>query len=400
MIDQSLPLMEAGALLAAAERAAPESVVDVLADDLASRIGARRTLLLLLDHDGDVLVPVVHRSRPGPGPTLGAERTRAIPVPGTPYGEVLRAQRPLTRASAAGCRVLAPVTVRGECVGVLEVETPPDPGAEAVANVATCAHILAYLVLTAHRITDAYELDQRTKPLTLAAEIQRRLLPDSYGSATSRFTLAGLLEPADDNGGDTFDHSIVHGVLHLSMTDAMGHDLDAAMLATLTVGALRNSRRRGDDILAQAQAADEAIALYGRSRFVTGQLYRCRLDSGEVEVVNAGHPPPLLMRDGRVSELPLLADPPFGALAGIRYRPQRLGLRPGDRLVLATDGMLEREAAAADLPRLVAGTRELAPREAVRRWTREVSRACGGRPRDDATVLCLDWHGTPHTPTP
>ena len=70
-----------------------------------------------------------------------------------------------------------------------------------------------------------------------------------------------------------------------------------------------------------------------------------------------------------------------------------LGLEPGDRIVFLTDGMLERNAVAVDLPAVIAETRALHPREAVRALADCVLDATGGELSDDATVLCLDWHG-------
>ncbi len=79
--------------------------------------------------------------------------------------------------------------------------------------------------------------------------------------------------------------------------------------------------------------------------------------------------------------------------APIPYRVQELQLRPGDRLILVTDGMQDRGAAAADLVSVVHDTRALHPREVVRSLTAAVLDACHGNLKDDATVLILDWHG-------
>jgi serine phosphatase RsbU (regulator of sigma subunit) len=66
-------------------------------------------------------------------------------------------------------------------------------------------------------------------------------------------------------GGDTFDFSLERDTLHLSMTDAMGHTLDAALLATVLVGALRNARRGGVGLAEQAGLAHRALAGYATS---------------------------------------------------------------------------------------------------------------------------------------
>ncbi|MEU9177868.1 SpoIIE family protein phosphatase [Streptomyces sp. NPDC048550] len=71
-----------------------------------------------------------------------------------------------------------------------------------------------------------------------------------------------------------------------------------------------------------------------------------------------------------------------------------MDLQPGDRLVMVTDGMPERRAVEVDLPPLIADTRDLYAREASRALVAEVLRAHGGLLQDDATVMCLDWHGT------
>ncbi|MEY7979750.1 PP2C family protein-serine/threonine phosphatase, partial [Streptomyces pilosus] len=178
---------------------------------------------------------------------------------------------------------------------------------------------------------------------------------------------------------------------------AMGHDTNSALLATLLVGALRRARRSGCDALMQAEHAHQALLRHSRG-LATGQLLCVDLETGLCELVNAGHPRPLLLRDGTVEEVTLSVNLPFGVVAPTPYRLQELQLRPGDRLVLLTDGMQERGAAAVDLPALVHDTRRLHPREAVRGLTAAVLKACHGNLKDDATVLILDWYGERRRP--
>ena len=110
------------------------------------------------------------------------------------------------------------------------------------------------------RHTDPFEWGRRSRPLRLSAEIQQRLLPGPRTCEGGAFTLSGWLEPAADIAGDTFDYSLARDTLHLSVTDAMGHGVSAALTATLCVGALRGSRRRGVTLEQQAGDANVAVA--------------------------------------------------------------------------------------------------------------------------------------------
>ena len=109
--------------------------------------------------------------------------------------------------------------------------------------------------------------------------------------------------------------------------------------------------------------------------------------------MNAGHPPPFRMRDGRTEEIGLAAQAPFGAAAGATWTTQELSLEAGDRVLFLTDGMLERNAGALDIPALLLASAHMHPREAIQHLTHAVLDAVGGKLRDDATSLCFDWHG-------
>jgi serine phosphatase RsbU (regulator of sigma subunit) len=221
-------------------------------------------------------------------------------------------------------------------------------------------------------------------------------LPGAFTCEAGQFTLAAWLQPAGEIGGDTFDFSLERDKLHVSMTDAMGHTMDAALLATVLVGALRNARRRGVGLAEQSWLANDALAEQAsEGQFVTGQLVQIDLASATAEIVNAGHPPPMRLRGGDVEDVPLEADRPFGVQRGHAYRVQALPLEVGDRLMFVTDGMLERDAAGNNMTAILTAATDMHPREAVQHLTQTVLQASGGQLRDDATALCLDWHGGP-----
>lgn len=189
----------------------------------------------------------------------------------------------------AGQRVVAPVTNRGDTIGVLEL-TLPDGTDELLAQVADAAHALAYIVVTDRRFTDLYHWGKRTTPLTLAAEIQRGLLPSAASCEADEFTVAAALVPADSVGGDTYDYTVDRDTLHLSITDAMGHDVESALLATVLVNASRRARRAGHDLAEQALEMHTALREHGSHGHATGQLLRIAVDGTGCRLVNAGHP--------------------------------------------------------------------------------------------------------------
>ena len=227
--------------------------------------------------------------------------------------------------------VLAPVTERGESIGVLELLLPEEPTLDVLAEIGRVAHLLAFVVIANRRHTDLFEWGQRSRAFTLSAEIQQRLLPEARTCEAAAFTLAGWLEPAASIGGDTFDYSLARDSLHVSMTDAMGHGVDAALTASVCLGSLRGARRRGLSLLDQAAETNAALfeqaARHSRDDFVTGLISRLELPSGLLEIVNAGHVLPYLLRGGELKTLTLSPDPPFGMFSESTYRTSVSGAR-------------------------------------------------------------------------
>jgi serine phosphatase RsbU (regulator of sigma subunit) len=389
--------LNVNALLAAVEAAPPVAAADVLAAALAKAIGAREVSFLIADFSGRSLIRLGHSGGTGALRPQARETAERVPLAGTPQGRALAAQAvEVVAEDGGGARLFAPVTSRGEAVGVLELGLEDFPVEQTVADVALAAHFLAYVVIANRRYTDLFEWGQRSVPLSLAAEIQHRLLPGAFTCEAGQFTLAAWLQPAGEIGGDTFDFSLERDTLHLSMTDAMGHTMDAALLATVLVGALRNARRRGVELAEQARLANDALAEQAsEGQFVTGLLVRIDLASATAGIVNAGHPPPLRLRAGQVEHVPLEADRPFALQPGRGYRVQALPLEVGDRLMFVTDGMLERDAAGMNIAAILTASLDMHAREAVQHLTQAVLQASGGQLRDDATALCLDWHGGP-----
>lgn len=387
--------LDLGRLLSAVEGAPPVEAVDVIAAELRRTVGGRHVSLLITNFSGTALlrlshVTAAHRLADGRN-----ERAESLPLPGSVYERAMFSQvLDVVQEGPDTWLVLVPVTERGDAIGLLELSLPVEPDPATVAFIVAAAHALAYVLIASRRHTDIFEWAQRDVVFTLAAEIQRRLLPAAYTLEGGAFTLAGWLEPASDVGGDTFDYAIDREFLYASITDAMGHSVDAALLATLAVGSLRNTRRAIASPGEQADAANLALLESATDdQFVTGQLLRIRLATGIVEFVNAGHPRPYLLRDGHAAEVEVSTQPALG-ITSEAYETQTRTLRPGDRLVLVTDGFLERNAVRLDLSRMLESSAARHPREVVRELAGQVLDATEGNLLDDATVLCIDWYGS------
>jgi serine phosphatase RsbU (regulator of sigma subunit)/ribosomal protein L12E/L44/L45/RPP1/RPP2 len=407
----------ADSALDAADEASPVEAVESVTRELGLALGATKVSFLIADLSGRALVRMAHvqmstAEGPASAPPVPSQRraleesATVLPFDGGPAEQAIRTQQvqiagPDARRSASNgggqWLVFAPVTERGEAIGVLELTLPTAPDAAGVAEIARLAHVLAFVVIANRRHTDLFEWGQRTRPLSLSAEIQHRLLPGPQTCDAGSFTLAGWLEPAATIAGDTFDFSLERDVLHVSLTDAMGHGVAAALTATLCVGALRNARNRGASLLEQVTTTNQALvdhtAASGLEDFVTGLIGRVDLRTGSVELVNAGHVAPYLVRESRPVPLDLPAHLPLGMFVDTAYSTTRVDLQPGDRLVFLTDGMVERNAVGVDFPAAIAATSTLHPREAVRALADRVLEATRDELNDDATVLCLDWYG-------
>jgi serine phosphatase RsbU (regulator of sigma subunit) len=396
MRGSEVSVIDVGALLEQVESAAPIDAVEVVAAELGRMVDAEAVTLLIADFSGRAVVRLTSSCRVEGARSNGTEQAETLPLPGTRYERVLRTQQADVQAIRDGARMVVPVTDRGDAIGLLELDLPRYPSPDEVTDIVSAGHALAYVVIAARRHTDVFEWGQRSTPFLLAAEIQRRLLPASYTCEAGQFTLAGWLEPASSVGGDTFDYTLDRDSLQLSITDAVGHQVAAALVATLLVGALRNGRRKGLDLAEQARYANDALLENTTpGQFVTGQLLRIDLHTGVALIVNAGHTLPLRLRDGRVEEIELQIEPPFGVVPDQSFTVQAFPLEPGDRIVFLTDGMLERNAAALDVAAALSGSADLHPREVVHELGAAVLRATGGDLKDDATMVCVDWYGGP-----
>jgi serine phosphatase RsbU (regulator of sigma subunit) len=237
--------------------------------------------------------------------------------------------------------------------------------------------------------------------MSVAAELQWTLLPP-LTFATRGLVVAGVLEPCYTAGGDTFDYAVNDSTAHLAVFDAMGHGLSAARVAAVTISAYRNARRQLLDLDGTYALIDAVLREEFRGeRFATGVVAQLDLDSGLLRWVNAGHPPPLVLRGGKlVKMLELRPSTPLGVPFGeSAVAVGEEALEPGDRVLLYTDGVTEARTATGDfftaerlaefLERQAAAG--LPTPETLRRLQHAILRYQEGQLQDDATALLVEW---------
>lgn len=167
-----------------------------------------------------------------------------------------------------------------------------------------------------------------------ARNVQQYLIP-AHLPETPGFSIASEYRPAREVGGDFFQ-VLPHptdGSLLLVIGDVAGKGIEAGMLATLIVGAVRTAANFTSDPARILAVLNERLC--GRG-LVTCLALRIDQD-GSATLVNAGHLPPYL--NGQ--ELPVEGALPLGAVPGLHFPAMRFTLAPGDSLLLLTDGVVE-----------------------------------------------------------
>src|SRR3954447_3050853 len=259
-----------------------------------SQLGADLSVVYLIDYEQQSLMPLNAPDDPQPAEPVEVDATVA--------GRAFAAIAQQTVDADEGQIVWTPILNGTERLGVLQLKFPAAMKVDddLLSSCHDLATLLAELVVTRSLYGDGIERARRRKKLSIAAEMQWRLLPP-LTFVSPRFTVAGVLAPAEDVAGDSFEYAANGEVAQVALVDAMGHGLEAALLAAVTISTLRNARRNGADLLTAVAEIDSVIgAQFGPDKFVTGIFGELDTSTGWWHWTTCGHPPALLLRGGRV----------------------------------------------------------------------------------------------------
>jgi len=377
----------------------PSDVARIVAEEAGRTLEAEDVVVYWVNRELASLVPIANPASP--------ER-ESQQVDGSLAGRCYTSSTILSVPTGdRRVRVFVPVLDGTDRVGVLELGMPADATGqlsdEMMLILERFGHATALALVSKMAYGDNLELVQRSRAMDLGAELLWSVVPP-LTFATKGLVISAMLEPAYENGGDAFDYAVNDDLVHVAILDGVGHGLQAAGLSTFAIAAYRHSRRTGLDLVDTYTAMDAAISQnFPDHRFVTALMGRLDPTNGVFTWVNAGHHPPLVLRDSRVVKV--LEGPPATPLGVPLYESSVVvceeHLEPGDTVVLYTDGVvearrpdggflgleglvefLEREAAA-----------KQPPPETLRRLQRTLLGAEGTVLNDDATVLLVDWSG-------
>jgi serine phosphatase RsbU (regulator of sigma subunit) len=282
-----------------------------------------------------------------------------------------------------------PLWLRGRANGVLiAFGRPVEPLTE-------LARQAAAAITLADRYTDAFAKAQRRKRPRAAAEIQQSLLPPRIARVTGG-EIAGNVLPSYEVAGDWFDVTENGDGIWITVADGLGGSTRAAASSAVALGALRASRRSGADLSECLVVMHQTLReMPGPRAEMTAVAVRWDPATSELTVANCGHLPPVILRgDGQIEFIGEHKGHGLGGRATPKPAEASKSLAPGDRLVLASDGVVESGSGQAGLGlegivRAALRSERGTAADTVRELHRMVLAATGGDLSDDATAVCL-----------
>jgi putative ABC transport system permease protein len=255
--------------------------------------------------------------------------------------------REIEALRTAGVRLAAAIRAKDDVIGMLLLGPPigrMEYGADDEAILYASAAQFALMIENARLTARVVEQEKLRRDLALAAEVQRRLLPERP-PATSAAAFAAVSLPARSVGGDYFDFiEVGDRRIGIVLADVAGKGVAAALIMSSLRASLRILARQADIPLPELAATmnrflHESTGSNGYATFFYAQIDE---RSCQLRYVNAGHLPPYLIRGSQPSIQELSTG---GAVIGLfpemAYEEATVDLRSGDLLVAFTDGVTE-----------------------------------------------------------
>jgi serine phosphatase RsbU (regulator of sigma subunit)/anti-sigma regulatory factor (Ser/Thr protein kinase) len=265
---------------------------------------------------------------------------RPVAIPDVDHADILN---PILRDKGIRSLLGVPLLVEGRVIGVMHV------GSLTARDFTSDERDL--LQLAADRAALAIEQARLYEQERVAAALQRRLLPEIDGARLG-LELAGRYLPAMGGslGGDWYDvFALWGGTIGMAVGDVVGHGIEAAAVMAQLRTALRAYAAEGHDAAGVVDRVNSLMWQLGPAPMTT--LVFIILDPAEerFDIVNAGHPPPLVIApDGEATFLELTGGVALGVTRERPYHAESHPLPAGGTVLLYTDGLVERRGESID----------------------------------------------------
>lgn len=188
------------------------------------------------------------------------------------------------------------------------------------------------------------EKDRMERELQTASLIQKQLFPEEQNVSYNDHFLSGFYITSTECGGDWWYHFQLGFDVYVVMADATGHGIPAALITSASNAIFSHIREYDYSLEDMVRIWDETVFQSSKGQiFMTGQICRYNLVSGDGEIVNLGHEMPVIFSKEKKTSAPVILDKNF-CLGERSKKPPTLNkfhLNKGDTLLMYTDGILE-----------------------------------------------------------
>ena len=277
----------------------------------------------------------------------------------------------------------------------------------ALTGIFTVAFIAHRLVRNLLKLNEIQIKEQHIEDeLAIASTIQQALLPSGkLNPSIHSIDIKGLQIPAKFVGGDLYDYYVRDNKLLFCVGDVSGKGVPAALLMTISHSLFRTVSAREDHPEQIMETLNSSISDNNPDiMFITMFLGVMDLSTGTIRYCNAGHNPPIVIRNGQAELLSTEPSLLLGVEMNAQYTANELTLLPGDTLFLYTDGLTEAENIRKELfgerraleTAAISGT--LTASEQMERMQQAVHTFVDGAEQsDDLTMLVIRFMGNDNT---
>jgi sigma-B regulation protein RsbU (phosphoserine phosphatase) len=247
-------------------------------------------------------------------------------------------------------------------------------------------------------LSERKQVERDREKMKLARQVQQRILPSAAPSVPG-FDIAGLSWSAEATGGDYFDYiPMANGQWGIVLGDASGHGFGPALLIAETAAYAQAFATIQEDVGAILTLLNRALTRVApEESFVT--MFLARLDPRHASLVyaNAGHPYGYILGPGgKVRQVLQGLDPPLTVLPDNAFKQsETYTLKPGELVVMVSDGVLEAERAQGDkfgterMLQVVQACQARPAQDIVRALCQSATAFANGRPYDDRTAVAI-----------